>query len=226
MNGFDSQTYYALKVLKSISGLHNKVSISSGDLADKMGVSQQSASRVILELVSKGYITRTLENRKQSISITESGLEILYTELSNLSHILNLDSTITIGGRVESGLGEGRYYISRKYYIVQFQERLGFIPYLGTLNIKVKPEFENLLRRLRSSTGIHIEGFETDDRTFGPVKAFNAKIRGVSCAVILPERSVYSDVIEVISKDFLREKFGLQDGDNVIVDVDLTSSYP
>ena len=44
-------------------------------------------------------------------------------------------------GEVSSGLGEGRYYISRKSYIIQFQEKLGFIPFLGTLNIRVSQEF-------------------------------------------------------------------------------------
>lgn len=223
MSDFDPQSYYALRELKELAGNSNNVSISSAELAQYMDISQQSASRIILSLVEAGYITRALENRKQSITITDDGLSILFTELSRLSKILHLDSKLYFEGNVQSGLGEGRYYISRKYYIVQFQEKLGFIPYLGTLNIKIKPSFENVMRRLRSSSGIHIDGFRTEDRTFGPVKAFSARINDQKCAVILPERSVYSDILEVISEEYLRGRFELADGDEVSVEVDLSS---
>lgn len=224
MSDFDPQSYHALRELKQLAGNSNNISISSTELASHMGISQQSASRIILSLVDSGYITRALENRKQSITITDEGLNILFSELSRLSKILHLDSKVYFEGNVQSGLGEGRYYISRKYYIVQFQEKLGFIPYLGTLNIRIKPTFENLMRRLRSSSGIHIDGFRTEDRTFGPVKAFRATINSQRCAVILPERSVYSDILEVISEEYLRGRFKLTDGDELTVEVDLSSS--
>jgi len=39
--------------------------------------------------------------------------------------------------------------------------------------------------------------------------------------VIVPNRSHYSDVVEVISKDYLREKLKLRDGDEVAVEIRL-----
>lgn len=221
MKNFEPNQYYALKVIKTRAGQKNQVIMSSGELAKGMGLSQQSASRILINLVEQGYISRTFQNRRQKITITDSGLEILYAELGSLSKILNLDSSISLTGNVQSGLGEGRYYISRKYYIIQFQEKLGFIPYLGTLNMKISPSFESPLRRLRSSPGIHIDGFQTEDRTFGPVKVFKAKVSGQNCAVIFPERSVYTDVVEIISEKYLRGEFDLKDGDTVTVSVDL-----
>lgn len=221
MKNFDPNLYYALKIIKTRSGARNHVTMSSGELAEGMGLSQQSASRILIKLVEEGLITRTFQNRRQRVTITDDGLEILYKEMGSLSKILNLDSSITLSGNVQSGMGEGRFYISRKFYIVQFQEKLGFIPYLGTLNIKILPSFESPLRRLRSSPGIHIEGFETDDRTFGPVKVFNANLNGHNCAVIFPERTVYTDVVEIISDKYLRGEFELNDGDQVTVSVDL-----
>ncbi|AKA49096.1 hypothetical protein IX51_08255 [uncultured archaeon] len=222
MRDFDTNIYYALKVIKTKAGPRNHVSISSSDLAEGMGLSQQSASRILIRLVEDGYITRTFQNRKQRIVLTDAGLDVLYRELGSLSKILHLDSTISLSGIAQSGLGEGRYYISRKFYIIQFQEKLGFIPYLGTLNLKILPAFESPLRRLRSSPGIHIDGFKTEDRTFGPVKVFNATVNGEKCAVIFPERSVYTDVVELISEKYLRGEFGLKDGDAVDVSVDLS----
>ncbi len=221
MSKFDPNLYHALKVIKSKAGPRNQILLSSSELAQGMGMSQQSASRVIIKLAEEGYVTRASQSRKQRIILTDSGLDVLYSELGSLSKLLDLDSSIPLSGNVQSGLGEGRYYISRKFYIIQFQQKLGFIPYLGTLNLKILPAYESPLRRLRSSPGIHIEGFETEDRTFGPVKVFNATLNKVKCAVIFPERSVYTDVMEVISDKYLRGEFNLQDGDTVSIDVDL-----
>lgn len=213
-------SYWTLKALKSLGGSRSLISISSSELAEYMKISQQSASRFILELLKKGYIVRQMNGRKQDISITEKGMAVLVKEFADLSVILEKPVKMKLYGNVQSGLGEGRYYISRKGYIIQFQERLGFIPYLGTLNLRIKPGSELSLRKLRSMDGLHIDGFVTDDRTYGPVKAFTGNINGIRCAVIFPERSVYSDVLEVISIDYLRDSLSLKDGDELMVEVE------
>lgn len=220
----EHQLYLAIKSIKELIGKDISRNISSGELAKLMGISQQSASRLIITLSSKNYINRVLENRRQNISLTEKGLDLLFSELDSLSRILNMSDSITIEGEVKGGLGEGRYYISRKFYIIQFQSKLGFIPYLGTLNIKVDSSFENELRRLRNSSGIHIEGFKTEDRTFGPVKAFRAWIMDTECAAILPERTVHTDVLELISKEYLRDKLELRDNSKVSVKIEIGES--
>lgn len=213
--------YGVLKQIKKLADHSNRLSISSTELAGILGVSQQSASRFILNMIDEGYITRSMENRKQVLKITEQGLSLLYSELSDLLGVLGMESKVIVEGRVSSGMGEGRYYISRKDYIIQFQEKLGMIPFLGTLNIKVDPENWDSLRRLRTSSGILIDGFKTEDRTFGDVKAFYATIDGIKGAVIMPVRTVYTDVIEMISETYLREALSLEDGTQVKVEVDL-----
>ena len=213
-------SYWALKALKSLGGSRSLISISSSELAEYMKISQQSASRFILELLRGGYIIRQMNGRKQDISITEKGVALLVKEYADLSVILEKPVKMKLYGNVQSGLGEGRYYISRKGYIVQFQEKLGFIPYLGTLNLRIKSGSELSLRRLRSMDGVHIDGFVTDDRTYGPVKLFLGNINGIKCAIIFPERSVYSDVLEIISVDYLRETLGIKDGDELLVEVE------
>lgn len=216
---FDSN-YWVLKAIKSIGGSRSLISLSSAELADFMGISQQSASRFILELLHNGYIVRQMNGRKQEISLTEKGLDILVKEYTDLGILLEKPIKMRLFGSVQSGLGEGRYYISRKGYIIQFQEKLGFIPYLGTLNLRIKAGSELSLRKLRSMDGVHIDGFSTEDRSYGPVKVFKALIGGIQCALIFPERSVYSDVMEVISTEFLREKLNLEDGSEVLVEVE------
>ena len=145
-------SYWALKALKSLGGSRSLISISSSELAEYMKISQQSASRFILDLLRGGYIIRQMNGRKQDISITEKGVALLVKEYADLSVILEKPVKMKLYGNVQSGLGEGRYYISRKGYIVQFQEKLGFIPYLGTLNLLLSLLRESsdpgLIRRL------------------------------------------------------------------------------
>ncbi len=219
----DSDYYYILKKLKQLSNENNEVRFTSSEFAKHLNISQQTASRIIIELEKKGYITRVITKRGQSIYISDLGLDILYSEYAELSEILSIKNVITLHGLVQSGMGEGRYYISRKQYIVQFQEKLGIIPYLGTLNLKAVPEDLNEIRKLRGFPGIHIDGFKTEDRTFGDVKAFRAKIQDIDCFVVMPERTVYTEVVEIISQYFLREKLGIKDGDTLQVTIYLNS---
>ncbi len=211
--------FEALKEIKKLCGDSSSAIISSMKLARHLGISQQSASRILIRLGNDELISRVMENRKQRVKLTEKGMDLLITELNDLMGILNPEDTIEIRGVVTSGLGEGRYYISRKFYIIQFQEKLKFIPFLGTLNVKIQSNEDVHLGMLKNSPGIHIDGFTTEDRSFGPVKAFKCKINGVDCAVLMPERTIHTDTMELISEYYLREKLALKDGDTVTVKV-------
>ena len=106
--------YWALKAIKSIGGSRSLVSISSAELAEYMGISQQSASRFILNLLKDGYIVRQMNGRKQEVSITEKGMNLLVKEYTDLGVILEKPVKMRLYGTVQSRLGEGRYYISSK----------------------------------------------------------------------------------------------------------------
>jgi len=57
-------------------------------------------------------------------------------------------------------------------------------------------------------------------RTYGAVKAFRARIRGIESAVVMPERTHHpSDVIEVVAPVKLRDVLGLRDGDRVEIEI-------
>ena len=68
---------------------------------------------------------------------------------------------------------------------------------------------------LKNHKAILIEEFKTKNRTFGAVKCYKSSINGLDSAIVLPLRSHYSNILEVISKDFLRKKLNLKDGDNI-----------
>jgi riboflavin kinase len=129
---------------------------------------------------------------------------------------------VTLRGKIVTGMGEGGYYITQKPYMDQFQGKLDFRPYEGTLNVKVSKEDLGKLEVIRSMPGHVIDGFEKDGRTFGKVIAYKAKIHNIDCAIVIPTRSHYNDTLELVCKYHLRRTLSISDGDEVDVVVDLS----
>lgn len=209
---------YLLQTLKEIAllgALKNKIEISSFELAKKIDTSQQTASRYLLELDKIGMVTREFGIKKQLIKITTLGEEALQKEHLNYQQIFELTDRVHFKGNVISGLGEGRYYTEQTGYVQQFKEKLGFVPYPGTLNVEIEFVEKNKLRLLKNHNAIDIKEFKTKNRSFGGVRCFRAEINGIPGAIVLPLRSHYSNVLEFISKTYLREKLNLKDNDVV-----------
>jgi riboflavin kinase len=204
-----------LKELALLGAIKNKIEISSLELAKQLESSQQSASRYLVELDKKRMITRELGIKKQLITVTNLGEEALNKEHLQYQQIFELTDRVVFKGKVISGLGEGRYYTEQSGYVEQFKEKLGFIPYPGTLNVEIEYVERNKLRLLKNSKAITIEEFKTKNRSFGGVRCFKAKINGSDGAIVLPLRSHYSNILEFVSEEFLRERLNLKDGDSV-----------
>ena len=126
-----------------------------------------------------------------------------------------MPKTLTIKGKVFSGSGEGARFIRLAWVRKQIAEKLGFIPYTGTLNIKLAAESVVIKKSLKNARAIEIS----------PVKGFCRGrcfpayfMQDSKCAIIIPEVKNYpEDIIEVIAPVNLREKFNLEDGDMVEV---------
>jgi riboflavin kinase len=210
-----------VKTLAMLGAMRGRIDLSSKELAQQMNVSQQTASRYLLELDKIGVITRELGIKKQLIHITDTGIKLLEKEYSEYQQIFEVSNRIILKGRVVSGLGEGKYYTEQDGYKSQFKDKLGFIPYPGTLNIEVNPIERNKIRLLKTYNGIAIDGFKTESRTFGNVKCFQAMVNNIKGAVILPLRSHYSMILEFISPVHMREASRLKDGDEVEVIINI-----
>jgi riboflavin kinase len=118
-------------------------------------------------------------------------------------------------GKVASGLGVGRYYISREGYRRQFSERLGLDPIPGTLNLKLDRPF---VLDDSDPDSIRIEGFIEEGRSFGACICRPVRIGGIRGAIVRPERTSYSAaLLELVAPVNLREALGLSDGDEVEV---------
>lgn len=223
----DSQLWKRLFLLYKLAelGAHRRtVKVSTEFLAGKIGSSQQTASRRLIDLDKLGWLDRTITPEGCLVRITDAGLAKLTNLYSNLKFLMEAayPPSLTMEGMVFTGLGEGAYYITRSGYRKQFIEKLGFDPYPGTLNIRLVSEYDRRTRsELEAYPAIEIEGFRDEDRTYGPVKCYPAIIQNkVKGAVIFALRSHYNaSVIEVIAPVFLRKRIGLKDGNKVKVEV-------
>ncbi len=204
-----------LKELALLGAIRNRIEISSHELAKQLEISQQTASRYLLDLDNLQMVTRELGIKKQLIQITSLGTEILKEERSQYNQIFDLSNKVVFKGKVVSGMGEGKYYTEQRGYVDQFKNKLGFVPYPGTLNVEIEYVERNKLRLLKNYGGIVIDEFKTKNRTFGSVLCLNATINNCKGAIVLPKRSHYSNILEFISPHYLREKLHLKDGGGV-----------
>ena len=206
-------------------GAHKRTAkISTEFLAEKLGLSQQTASRYLIELERNGWIQRTVTPEGSLIKISDKGTQELHKLYSNLRFLIETayPPSVTLEGTVFTGLGEGAYYITKQPYKQQFINKLGFNPYPGTLNLKLTTEYDlKSHNELDAYPAIEIQGFKDEDRTFGVVKCYPATIGNkVKGALIFALRSHYdSSVLEVIAPVCIRKRLKLKDGYKVKVEV-------
>jgi riboflavin kinase len=213
--------------LIEVGAYPDEVIFTTTELAKLAGTSQQTASRHLIELEKKGLIHRVRLGRRESIKITPAGAKHLDSMFLTLRRAFEMKKTeLVFEGSVFSGLGEGAYYMSQDGYGKQFVEKLGFTPYPGTFNLRVRKEDQEEVRLLLASPFILIEGFTNGNRSFGPAKCFQGKIgEKFPCALISPVRTHYEgDVVEIISSEYLRKALDTKDGD--VVRVRVFSSVP
>ena len=164
----------------------------------------------------------------QWVSLTESGEAALHREYAHYRRIFEGTdpSTVELAGTVTSGMGEGRHYISLSGYMEQFTERLGYEPFPGTLNVDLDEESVRARSAVSSLSGVPIDGWEDDDRTFGPATCYAASVAYDGAVagethIIVPERTHHDETqLEIIAPVKLRDALDLDDGSAVSVRVE------
>jgi len=197
------------------------LSTSTARLASHFSVSQQSISRKLREMEVKKLIKRKAGVEGITVSLTADGEGELRKKFISLQRIFSSgEKEKAFEGTIISGLGEGAYYLSQKNYSSQLKRLLGFAPFIGTLNLKV--DLSRLENFLSSAKKIHVNGFRTEERSFGALKCFPVKINGkTSGAIIMPERTAHpKEIIELVAPVHLRKKFGLRDGERVSLELE------
>jgi riboflavin kinase len=229
--------------LLSCGAKETYIEITSGQLSKTIGRSQQTASKIIIDLEKDMLVERIKNNKKFKIKVTDEGYKVI-KELHNLMK-LAIDNSIMkrayFKGKIVSGMGEGSYYMSKKRYKEQFKEKLGYEPFPGTLNVKLEEQiYKDLKKEITNYQSIYIHGFKDANRTFGWVKCYPAtlmpkievnnktqngskkdiEIRGIDTSILLLERTHHDNsLIEVISAVCIKESANLKNGDTVIIEI-------
>lgn len=221
------QHILTLTHLLSKGAKHNFVTVTTASLGKSIRKSQQAASKHLLELENNQFIERIINGRNISVKITPKG----FSEMVKLSTVLqkSLDSSpahVELKGTLVSGMGEGAYYMSLRGYTNQFKSKIGYIPFPGTLNVKLdKKVHQEAIKQFESLDGILIKSFSDGKRTYGWVKCFPAKLnQSINCQLIILERTHHDDsIIELISKVCIRKSGRLKDGSKVTIKIPIQS---
>jgi riboflavin kinase len=223
LEGEELQT---LKQLALLGALEGEEKLSCSSLSDRLGVSTQTASRRLQSLEAEGHVDREIVTDGQWVTLTDDGEGRLHAEYDDYRRIFEGAEDVALTGTITSGMGEGRHYISLPGYMRQFREKLDYEPFAGTLNIDLTEESIRTRRQLDAIEPVTIEGWEDEERTYGPAYCYPATVSAGAetyqiAHVIAPERTHHGDDhLEVIAPERLRDVLDLDDGTEVTVDVE------
>ena len=223
----DAQSWkhvYALYKLAELGASRRTVKVSTEYFANKMGLSQQTASRYLIQLEKKGWLKRNITPDGCLVRLTDAGQQELKQLYSNLNLIFEAQypPSVTLEGVLFTGLGEGAYYVSKEGYRKQFIEKLGFDPYPGTLNVKLTTDYDIKTRsELDAYPAIEFQGFQNETRSFGGVKCYPALINNKAKGALLTAMRTHYDasVVEIVAPVYLRSHLKLKDGQKIKIEV-------
>ena len=124
-----------------------------------------------------------------------------------------MGNEVVIKGKIISGTKKGAYFTQLDWVRKQCKEKLGFIPYPGTLNLQVSDDVLATINKLERE---NCKKLIPPDPQFCEAKIFSILIGQIQGALILPAQEVRvhkRNIIEILSHINLREEFDLKDGD-------------
>lgn len=209
---------YLEHILLALAIKRQNAEVTTSQVGELLGVSQQTASRYLRDLEGGGFIQRVKAGREFNIKITSSGLSVLRQVHSDLGRFFGSEIKQSYNGVIASGIGEGAYYI--REYSERIEKAVGYRPFLGTLNVRI----EGGRPSLESPDTVDIVGFTSGTRTFGRVSLTPIKLhvrkQSINCHAITPERTHHTKDLELIAKNNLRMKYGLEDGEKATITID------
>ena len=126
-----------------------------------------------------------------------------------------------IAGKVVSGAGEGANFTQINWVQEQCNERLGFKPYPGTLNLEISREYIPIIESLNREEGVELI---SPDPKFCNAKAFAVSLGDISGAIIMPDEKVRihaENIIEIIAPLNIKASLNIGDGDFISVAIKL-----
>lgn len=208
--------------LISLGARRGYVRVTTSELGRSLSRSQQSASDHLRELERDGLIRRAVRGRSLSVLVTPAGHEAVVRMHGLLRACLeSAPSSLDLEGAIVPGSGEGRYYMSLRGYTRQFRARVGYVPFPGTLNVRLDGDSAAGAARLDAARGTMIDGFSDGERTYGWVRCHAATLNGrVACELVRLERTHHEpSIVELVAPFSLRRRLRASDGSRVEISV-------
>ena len=125
-------------------------------------------------------------------------------------------------GKITSGLNQASSFMKKKVYAQQYQNKLGYTPFYGTLNITLE---NNIHLDVNGKFKKDLKVIHGDDK-YGDVFFLNAQITNPKNNIskkgdiLFPTKTVYSfNTLEFVSDEKLRDIMSLDDEDSVTIEL-------
>ena len=118
-----------------------------------------------------------------------------------------------IAGQILSGAGQGAFFTQLEWVKEQCQQKLGFSPWPGTLNLKISMDRVDLIEELREKGGIELI---SPDANYCSGHVLPVSIEGRQAAIIIPAEDVRvhaKNIVEIIAPERLKQALKVNDGD-------------
>ena len=126
-----------------------------------------------------------------------------------------------IKGKIFSGLGQGMLFTQLDWVKQQCLDKLGFVPFPGTLNLKVEEQL-GVVEKLREAEGIALVPPTAE---FCQAKCLPITIGVIRAAIVIPQAEHFTneihpqDVLEIVAPVNIKETLSVQDGDELTLEV-------
>lgn len=125
--------------------------------------------------------------------------------------------TVKIRGQIVSGRQEASSFVALEWVTRQCEQKLGFRPYQGTLNIAVEAQVAEKLKLEAEKNGIILA---SEAKGYCDAHCLKATVGGYAGALVFPAVSgYYNGIIEVIAPVKIKDTLGLSDNDRIEIDV-------
>ena len=131
-----------------------------------------------------------------------------------------MNDHLKITGKIVGGAKQGAFFTQLDWVREQCRQKLGFVPWPGTLNLEIPRENMPLIEELKPEKGIELV---PPDSNYCSGRVFPVSVAGIPGAIVLPAEDVRvhgENIIEIISPKMLKDALNMADGDWVILAVD------
>ena len=130
---------------------------------------------------------------------------------------------VIIKGKIFSGLGQGGFFTQLDWVKQQCQEKLNFVPFPGTLNIKLDVQYLDAIKEMKEKEGVTLIPPTSD---FCQALCYPVLIGSVRAAIVVPQAEHFTDevhpqdVLEIIAPVNVKEALSVKDGDELTLQVE------